>query len=144
MRSCFLALVLLAPLSAAAEGVLDAREAFRLIDASRTEAGLVITWDVAPGYALYRDRIRVATPTPGALAGVPFLPAGTMAADGLGGSAEEYLEPFTMLIPVTDAAYGHVSVRLQGCHMREPLVCFPPFSVDVPVEGLPGGFSPRR
>jgi len=118
MRRWILGLALLAPLAAAANDILDAREAFRLVGATRIDSGLVLTWMVAPGYAVYRDRIHVSAQLPGMLSGAPFLPAGTVASDGLGGTAVEYLEPFTMRIPVAPTATGHVSVRIQGCRVR--------------------------
>ncbi|UJJ60564.1 protein-disulfide reductase DsbD N-terminal domain-containing protein [Rhodanobacter denitrificans] len=138
-----LVLALLAPIAASAAEVLEARDAFHLVGATRIDTGLVLTWAVAPGYAVYRDRIQVRASASGTLTGAPFLPRGVMAADGLGGTAEEYLEPFTMRIPVAATATGLVSVRLQGCHVVEPQVCFPPFTVDVPMEGTLSGFSPR-
>lgn len=142
MRRRIFALLAFAPIATLATDLLDARAAFRLVGAVRSDADLVLTWDVAPGYAVYRDRIRVSAATP-VLTGAAFLPRGTVAPDGLGGSAEEYLEPFNMRIPLTQLATGHVSVRLQGCHVREPLVCFPPITVDVPVDVAPLGYSPR-
>lgn len=143
MGRWILAFALLSPLAASAADVLDARDAFRLAGATRIDSGLVLTWAVAPGYAVYRDRIRVTAPQPGVVSGAAFLPEGAMAPDGLGGVAEEYLAPFTMRVPVAPAATGYVSVRIQGCHLQEPQVCFPPFSIDVPVEGTQAGFSPR-
>ncbi|KZC30052.1 MULTISPECIES: protein-disulfide reductase DsbD N-terminal domain-containing protein [unclassified Rhodanobacter] len=143
MRRWVLALALLSPFAASAADVLDARDAFRLVGATRIDNGLVLTWAVAPGYAVYRDRIRVTAKLPGMVAGTPFLPEGTVAPDGLGGFAEEYLAPFTMRIPVAPVATGHVSVSIQGCHLLEPQVCFPPLTIDVPAEGMQAGFSPR-
>jgi thiol:disulfide interchange protein DsbD len=132
----------LAPALAHAGELLDAPEAFRIAHTTRAGNKLYVTWDVEPGYAVYRERIHIRDGGTGNVRGPAELPAGQLVDDGLGSQSEEYLDTFTMAIPLTDRAAGDISVTVQGCHQEEPQVCFQPMTIKVSVEDV-GLTSPR-
>jgi len=133
---------LLVPVASSAGELLDAPEAFRIAQTSRVGDKLYVTWDVEPGYAVYRGRIHIRDGGAGNVRGPAELPAGQLVDDGLGKQSEEYLDTFTMAIPLTDRAAGDISITVQGCHQEEPQVCFQPMTINVSVEDV-GLTSPR-
>ena len=82
VRRCLRLLVLLLPLfasahpgMAAAEDFLPVRSAYKV--ATSAEAGqLVVRFEIAPGYYLYRDRLGFESATPGVTLGPASLPVG--------------------------------------------------------------------
>ncbi|WNL48384.1 protein-disulfide reductase DsbD N-terminal domain-containing protein (plasmid) [Dyella sp. BiH032] len=137
-----LAAAALAPLTSHAGDLLDAPEAFRVAHSARVGQTLYVTWDVEPGYAVYRERIHVRDGGTGRVRGAAQLPAGQLVDDGLGNQSEEYLDTFTMAIPLTEGAAGDISVTVQGCHQEEPQVCFQPMTIKLSVDDI-GLTSPR-
>lgn len=133
---------LFAPTVLRAGELLDAPEAFRVAHTARVGHKLFVTWDVEPGYAVYRERIRVRDGGAGSLRGPAELPSGQLVDDGLGSQSEEYLDTFTMAIPLTESAGGDISVTVQGCHQEEPQVCFQPMTIKLSVDDA-GLTSPR-
>ncbi|WP_199041228.1 MULTISPECIES: protein-disulfide reductase DsbD N-terminal domain-containing protein [unclassified Dyella] len=133
---------LLSPAMSRAGELLEATEAFRVANTTRVGDKLYVTWDVEPGYAVYRERIHIRDGGAGSVRGPAELPAGQLVDDGLGNQSEEYLDTFTMAIPLTDRAAGDISVTVQGCHQEEPQVCFQPMTIKVSVEDV-GLTSPR-
>lgn len=137
-----LAAALLAPLAAHAGELLDAPQAFQVVHTTRVGHKLYVTWDVEPGYAVYRERIHVRDGGTGNVRGPAELPAGQFVDDGIGNQSEEYLDGFTMAIPLSEGASGDINVTVQGCHQEEPQVCFQPMTIKLSVDDT-GLTSPR-
>jgi thiol:disulfide interchange protein DsbD len=80
-------LLLLAPLVCAVDGLgddqelLDPDQAFAISTGVKDGTNVEVTWAIAPGYYLYRDRIRFSTDTPGITLGDAELPPGTIKND---------------------------------------------------------------
>ncbi len=116
-------------------GFLPVDEAFALRVSAAGAGAVAVTFDVAPGYYLYRERMGfdVASP-PDARAGVAALPAGKLKTDAYFGEQEVYLRPVTVRVPVSGAPAGgavDLTVRYQGC--AEAGLCYPPQERVVPV-----------
>ena len=119
----------------AAGGFLPVDEAFALRVSAAGAGAVAVTFDVAPGYYLYRERMGfdVASP-PDARAGAAVLPAGKLKTDAYFGEQEVYLRPVTVRVPVSGAPAGgavDLTVRYQGC--AEAGLCYPPQERVVPV-----------
>jgi thiol:disulfide interchange protein DsbD len=129
----FAALLLASMQSAFALGITDQEllspdEAFRF-SADVVEPGtLRVTWDIADGYYLYRDRIRFSTGTPGIELRDADLPAGEIKNDEFFGRLSIYRHQAVVTIPYTRASDAPASLTLsalsQGC--ADIGVCFPP------------------
>jgi thiol:disulfide interchange protein DsbD len=141
MKSAALSLVALAALlcgRAAADGfwptkapggsrdLLRADQAFHLLAATREGDTLKVSWDIAPGYYLYRKRLRFAVAQPtGATLDAPQLPRGQMVHDEQG-DAEVYRGSLQAVLhwPRGGAAPQKLQLGWQGC--AEAGVCYPP------------------
>ena len=126
----WLAAAFLAALGATGAGAdeefLKPDEAFR-ISASPEADRILVKWDIAPGYYLYRSKIRFASETPGVEIGRPDFPPATIKEDPFFGEMEVYREAVTVNLPVTDSG-GRETVTLeatsQGC--ADAGLCYPP------------------
>lgn len=124
----FLAFMLLfAAIAHADEELLEPEKAFRqsarLIDPANLEA----RFQIAPGYYLYKDKIRFSADGDVKL-GAPVLPAGKMKQDDTFGKVETYRGDLRVRIPVTYPAGGarafNLKAQFQGC--ADVGVCYPP------------------
>jgi thiol:disulfide interchange protein DsbD len=91
-------------------------------------ATIRVTWKIADGYYLYRDRIRFSTDTPGTELREAELPAGEIKDDEFFGKLAIYRKQAVVTIPVTRSANAPDTLKLsavsQGC--ADIGVCFPP------------------
>lgn len=141
-------------LSAAAEaGMLDAAptvgtanqtfltvgEAFKVRWQWTTPGQAVGTYTVAPGYYLYRNRLRISAGEPASLKlGTLDLPAGDVKDDPYAGRQEVYHHSFTatQALSLPPGLHGPVEIQAvwQGC--AEAGLCYPPvrqtFRLDPP------------
>jgi thiol:disulfide interchange protein len=116
--------------------LLRADQAFHLVAASREGDTLKVSWDIAPGYYLYRKRLRFAVAQPaGATLEAPQLPKGEMVHDEQG-DAEIYRGSLQAVLhwPQGSAAPQKLQLGWQGC--AEAGVCYPPQSSVVDVLDL--------
>ena len=107
--------------------LLKADQAFHLVAAEREGEVLKVSWDIAPGYYLYRKRIAVKAVAPaGATLEAPQLPQGETVRDEHEGSAEIYHGSLEAALhwPRGSSAPQRVQVSYQGC--AEAGVCYPP------------------
>jgi thioredoxin:protein disulfide reductase len=116
----------LVALTAAAETFLPAKAAYKY--STSIEAGrLVVRYEIAPGYYLYRDRLGFETTTPGVTLGAPTLPVGIDHEDEYFGQQVIYRDVAVVGVPVTfDGAPRDFDLRLklQGC--ADAGLCYPP------------------
>ena len=133
VRRCLRLLVLLLPLfasahpgMAAAEDFLPVRSAYKV--ATSAEAGqLVVRFEIAPGYYLYRDRLGFESATPGVTLGPASLPVGLDHEDEYFGKQVIYRDIANAGVPVTFSGAPQdfdLRVKLQGC--ADAGLCYPP------------------
>ena len=113
--------------------LLPAEDAFRLDGVSRDGHALRVSWTIAPGYYLYRQRLAFEPVDSGARLGAAELPKGAAMHDEHYGDVEIYRESLSARLPIAakDAPPLRLRVRYQGC--ADAGVCYPPVTrvVDV-------------
>ncbi len=103
--------------------------AFRLAAVTESPNRVRLSWAIAPGYYLYKARLKFATTSAGMTLGTPELPDGDKKHDEYFGDQFVYHNGLTAHIPVTRAASATaltLSVTYQGC--AEAGLCYPPIT----------------
>src|SRR5246127_4227035 len=118
-------------------------KAFRFDALAAGSDQVVLNWEIAEGYYLYRARIKVTTPSASAQLGAPQFPAGQFKTDEYFGRQEIYTRELRVTVPVARAAGGAFSLPLQvsyqGC--AEKGLCYPPITKRMSVTLPAGGAS---
>ncbi len=123
---------------------LPPEQAFRLSASAQGAEGaesVRLTWVIAPGYYLYRDRIKAAAEAGPVGIGSPVFPQGQIKSDEYFGKQVVYHDELVVTLPVKRSGRGNLSLNVtyQGC--AEAGLCYPPvtrtLSVALPV-ALPG------
>lgn len=117
--------------------LLDVEEAFSAsIDVINHEQ-LVVRWDIADGYYLYRQRFQFSVDTPGLQLGEPVFPLGQWQEDEFFGEVEIYRHQVAVKIPLiwsqrpVQQATLELQTQSQGC--ADVGVCYPPHQERIPV-----------
>ncbi|MFM0218891.1 protein-disulfide reductase DsbD [Paraburkholderia caledonica] len=112
-------------LAHAADDFLDPAVAFKF-SAAEKPGEVDITYKIADGYYMYRERFAFATRSGNATIGEPQLPAGHIKFDQtFNKNVETYRNELTIRIPVKQAAGGFdLAVTSQGC--ADAGICYPP------------------
>ncbi|WP_292004720.1 protein-disulfide reductase DsbD [Chlorobium sp.] len=110
-----------------AAGFLDPEDAFRLKAEYTSSRSLVLDWEIAEGYKLYRDQVKVILKSGKADLRVPALPAGERVKDpSTGDESVVYHKQLHVEVPVSGApGIFTVKVVYQGC--SDAGLCYPPF-----------------
>ncbi|APA86411.1 protein-disulfide reductase DsbD [Paraburkholderia sprentiae WSM5005] len=114
-----------ATLARAADDFLDPAVAFRF-SATEQPGEVVVTYRIAEGYYMYRERFAFAIRNGTATLGEPQLPAGHVKFDQtFNKNVETYRNELTIRVPVKQAAGPFdLSVTSQGC--ADAGICYPP------------------
>jgi thiol:disulfide interchange protein DsbD len=114
-----------ATLARAADDFLDPAVAFKFT-ASEKPGEVVVTYKIADGYYMYRERFAFATRNGAATIGEPQLPAGHVKFDQtFNKDVETYRNELTIRIPVKQATGPFdLAVTSQGC--ADAGICYPP------------------
>jgi thiol:disulfide interchange protein DsbD len=134
--------------------LLPVEEAFAVSAAADGDAGLRLTIAIADGYYLYRDKLRIRTGD-GAMLGDPALPPAETITDEFFGEMAIWRGTVEIPVPILgrDGSRDAIDlvIGLQGCHERDPRICYPPHrtslavalprttAASTPATGLPGG-----
>ncbi|WP_386069359.1 protein-disulfide reductase DsbD [Tahibacter sp. UC22_41] len=115
--------------------LLRVEDAFALTTTAVDRNTVRLEWKIADGYYLYRSRIKTGKPAAGLSLGSLELPPGEQKHDEFLGEVEVYHDKVAATQPVTlDAGdTAEFSVSIQGCHEREPKICYPPHATVVKV-----------
>jgi len=124
---------------------LPAEKAFRLSATSDGAERIKLDWIIAPGYYLYRDRIKVVDDS--ARIGAPEFPAGQTKSDEYFGKQVVYHDELIATVPLKTANAGPAALTLrvtyQGC--AEAGLCYPPITQTLNIQppaaaaAAPGG-----
>lgn len=118
--------------------LLPVERAFAVSAEADGEAGLRLAIAIADGYYLYRDKLTVRAGD-GAMLGEPALPAAVTITDEFFGEMAIWRGAVEIPVPVLgrDRSRDAIDlvVGLQGCHERDPRICYPPhrLSLSVPM-----------
>jgi thiol:disulfide interchange protein DsbD len=134
----------LLPQAAAAEDFLPPDQAFRLTVNADSPDRVRLSWAIAPGYYLYRSRLKFSTTTPRVTLGQADLPAGDTKHDEYFGDQVVYHAGLVAHLAVSRAAGSNdalaLNVTYQGC--AEAGLCYPPitksFALEMPRAGAAG------
>lgn len=108
------------------DDLLPAAQAFSLLPVERNKGGLHLSWNIAPGYYLYRQRIRVEVLAPSAIGLQAIrLPQGIAHVDEHFGAVQIYRELLDADVPLTGTLTAPLRLRVsyQGC--ADAGVCYP-------------------
>ncbi len=134
----------LLPLSVVSQAVSDETEllpenqAFSFHAELLPDDQLEVSWTIAEGYYMYRDKIGYNLSGDNELAVPLSLPAGKQKQDELFGEVEVYTGTFTMLLPLKHNGSFTLEANGQGCN--EPVgVCYPPITHEIYFDSTAGG-----
>jgi len=134
----FLFCALLAAPSRAADDFLDPAVAFKFSARMEGERTAVVTYDIAPGYYMYRERF--AFTARGAKLGAPEIPPGKVKYDEtFQKDVETYKSSVTIRIPVEGNGPFTLNATSQGC--ADAGLCYPPQEASVQLAA--GGGAPQ-
>lgn len=118
------------------EEFLPPDQAFKFGAAADRPDSIALTWLIADGYYLYKDRIEVTAVSPNVQLGVPRLPRGEPKHDEYFGDTEVYHQFVEGSVPVARAAGAAETVNLkvtyQGC--AEGGLCYNPITKEIALE----------
>ena len=120
------------------QDLLEPEQAFRVSARALDERNVEVTFRIAEGYYMYRERFSFATQSGQPLAGV--IPRGKVKEDQFFGKTETFRDFVRIRVPVNaqEAAKGSLNLRVtsQGCSDKG--VCYVPLEQTVRVD-LPKG-----
>jgi thioredoxin:protein disulfide reductase len=121
-------------------------EAFRFGAGLPQPDSIPLTWVIADGYYLYKDKISIETSTPNVQIGKPVLPDGKPKHDEYFGDTEVYYEVLEATLPIARAASSealsvNLKVTYQGC--AEGGLCYNPITKEATVELPPTSVATR-
>ncbi|MFE8031911.1 protein-disulfide reductase DsbD [Thiohalocapsa marina] len=129
----FILALLTATGAVAEEEFLQPDQAFRIsgeaLDGNADAGdGVLVRWDIEPGYYMYKSKFRFASKTPGMETGAAALPPAETRQDAFFGAVEIYRDRVEARVPVTRSADAGRVIELeatsQGC--ADAGLCYPP------------------
>src|SRR5687767_7563705 len=129
MRLFLTLLVVLSGLAHSAEPeLLEPDKAFRFEARLKDARSIEVTYQIAPGYYLYRDKFKFSLAPQDAKPGTPQLPPGKIKKDEFFGEVETYRDNLTIVVPFELAQSTAPAITLtavsQGC--ADAGVCYVP------------------
>lgn len=123
----FFSLLLQTFVAVGTEDLLPPEQAFRFSAKTQGIDRLQLSWDIAEGYYLYRDKFSFASQTPGITLGKPELPSGKIKHDEYFGEVETYRGKINIFLPINRSAETTrivLEATYQGC--ADLGICYPP------------------
>lgn len=124
------------PAATSSDEFLHPDQAFKFGAAMERPDSIALTWIIADGYYLYKDRIEVTTDSSIAQIGQPQLPTGEPKHDEYFGDTEVYYQFVEGSVPVARAAGSqgklNLKVTYQGC--AEGGLCYNPITKEVSLD----------
>jgi thiol:disulfide interchange protein DsbD len=121
--------------SAQEEEILDPDVAFVLSADAPDAKTVVLRWEIADGYYLYRDNFRFSINTAGITPGTALLPPGKQKLDPDFGDVEIYYHAAEIKLPLirqtAEEQEINLAVTYQGC--KEDVICYPPVNKIIPL-----------
>jgi thiol:disulfide interchange protein DsbD len=144
VRPVLFVLLMLSGLARAAEPeLLEPDQAFRFAARLKDARSIEVSYQIAPGYYMYRDKFHFTLAPAGVTPGAPQLPAGKKHRDEFFGEVETYRGSLSILLPFELAHAGVPAIQLaavsQGC--ADIGVCYVPHEqkAELRLASLSGG-----
>ncbi len=119
-----------------AEEFLDPMVAFKPTARALDGQTIEVSYEVAKGYYLYRDKFKFAVDGEATTLGTPQIPKGKEKSDDIFGKVEVYYKTVAIRLPVERTSSGPLPLKLkvtsQGC--ADAGVCYPPQTQSVSLE----------
>ena len=129
----------------ASDEILDPEIAFRVIADVYSNKQLSLSWEIEPGYYLYKNKFSVESDVPAIALGRYDFPTGKVKDDAAFGQVEVFYGQNRVLIPfeLTDPGLKEftLNVGYQGC--KEDSVCYPPIKKTLTV-AIPASFESQE
>ncbi|MFT3906240.1 MAG: protein-disulfide reductase DsbD [Steroidobacteraceae bacterium] len=126
--------------SASGDEFLPVAQAFHFKAEASGAEQITLRWLIAPGYYLYRDRIKLSSDSTEATLGQPTMPAGIQKQDQYFGPQVIYHDELTVPVSVSHAGSAAFTLPLkvsyQGC--AEAGLCYPPVTQTLNIQ-MPAG-----
>jgi thiol:disulfide interchange protein DsbD len=131
--------------AAAPQDLLEPDQAFRFQARTLAPDAIEVLYQVAPGYYLYRDKIKFAVEPSSIELGTPEMPPGKLKKDEFFGEMETYRGEVRIRVPVRNGAAANAATLIatsQGC--ADSGVCYVPHDqrAQLTLTSAPGAFSP--
>ncbi len=107
-------------------------QVFHFMAQAKDAGSVAVSWQIADGYYLYRQKFHFSSNDPGIALGAPDFPQGEIENDQYFGTSEIYRHAVAALIPVSrsgTASQFMLSVTYQGC--ADKGLCYPPITKTV-------------
>jgi len=126
------------------EELLEPDEAFQFTATIKNADKLLLSWDIADGYYLYRQKFKLVSLTPGMKSGEPVFPAGQIKHDKFFGEVQIYRKHIEVELPIQrqDPKLNKLvlEVTYQGC--ADAGICYMPIqntiTFDLPAQLISG------
>ncbi len=125
--------------SSASKTFLMPEEAFKINVSAATAQELAVEFTPAPGYYLYRDRIKVLGATEASVGHLAF-PQAESKEDPSFGRVWVYHHPFAVDVSLPSAPPRELAITYQGC--AEQGICYPPTTQHFVLASLTGRYQP--
>lgn len=113
--------------------LLPPEKAFALTTKVESASELLLSWDIAPGYYLYRNKFKFVPKTPGLELGPARFPEGEKKHDEFFGEMVIYRNHIAIPVPIvheqSSLQTAALEITVQGC--ADAGVCFPPYKQTV-------------
>ncbi|MEM1090295.1 MAG: protein-disulfide reductase DsbD [Pseudomonadota bacterium] len=106
--------------------LLPVEEAFAVSASFAGPDELLVRWEVAKGYYLYKSRLGFSSESPGVRLGEPLLPKGKEKDDEFFGLQETYRGTVEAFVPITAPAGAQLELQLRSQGCADLGVCYPP------------------
>ena len=114
------------------DDLLEADEAFQLQTLQVSNSELTVSWKIAKGYYLYKDRIAVESDQ--IQLSPPLFPSSVRKNDPLFGQVDVFQKDFSIRVPYqANRTTANITIKYQGCS-EEYGVCYPPQTKQVSVQ----------
>lgn len=124
---CFLSLLNSSVFALESGELLPPEQAFRISGKATAANQVEVSWEIAEGYYLYRDKMRFKSKTEAIQMGTPALPDGETKHDEFFGEMVIYRHALNIPVPLTAsnaASSLQLLVQYQGCSDKG--ICYPP------------------
>jgi len=124
---CFLAILQQSAFALGEEDLLPPEQAFKISALAVAGNQIDVSWEIADGYYLYRDKMRFESKTGQVRLGDAVFPAGQIKHDEFFGDVETYRNKLTASVPITEtkgASSMQLLAQYHGCTDRG--ICYPP------------------
>ena len=138
---CFFALYVQPIAALTSEDILPPEQAFRLSVVGQSRQQVELSWQIEPGYHLYRDKTKVESQSPDIQLGAFEMPQGAQEHDEIFGDVSVYRDQVKLSLPLINPNHQSqvkLLIKYQGC--ADIGVCYPPQKVlmDVSLPEAPG------